>query len=321
MPCVMAHVLDCTRTGGVLASPGCLPCQHVTRHQSGRWPSLTWSDNQSRRLCKECGGGYANDLVVVMQMTKLQKPGLMDLFRKIEFQQGNTALHLAAAGDHREVALLLVENECELDLPNFRMQTPLHVGVESGHLEVVQVLLAGGASLEAREKSGKSALQLAARGNHVAIVDMLIRAQRYYGVARAYLDMDVGYVDPELYLRKPAHPCAGPMREVLWRLATRQLRPNDWKLLAQHWNFAPEHVRAIEHEYTGPNSYREHGYRLLSIWLHGVRKDENVVKLLFEALVAIGRRQLAEQIRRRVNRAAVDKEKTCTPSPMMCAVS
>ncbi|XP_025103600.1 ankyrin repeat and death domain-containing protein 1A-like isoform X1 [Pomacea canaliculata] len=235
--------------------------------------------------------------------------------------QGNTALHLAAAGDHREVALLLVENECELDLPNFRMQTPLHVGVESGHLEVVQVLLAGGASLEAREKSGKSALQLAARGNHVAIVDMLIRAQRYYGVARAYLDMDVGYVDPELYLRKPAHPCAGPMREVLWRLATRQLRPNDWKLLAQHWNFAPEHVRAIEHEYTGPNSYREHGYRLLSIWLHGVRKDENVVKLLFEALVAIGRRQLAEQIRRRVNRAAVDKEKTCTPSPMMCAVS
>ena len=43
----------------------------------------------------------------------------------------------------------------------------------------------------------------------------------------------------------------------------------------------------------GAHSYREHGYRLLSIWLHGVRKDENVVKLLFEALVAIGRRQLA----------------------------
>ena len=68
---------------------------------------------------------------------------------------------------------------------------------------------------------------------------------------QAYLDMDVGYVDPELYLRKPAHPGAGPMREVLWRLATRQLRPGDWKLLAAHWNFAPEHIRAIEHEYTG----------------------------------------------------------------------
>ena len=29
------------------------------------------------------------------------------------------------------------------------------------------------------------------------------------------------------------------------------------------------------------------------IWLHGIRKDENVIKLLFEALVAIDRRNLA----------------------------
>ena len=34
-------------------------------------------------------------------------------------QQGNTALHLAAAGNHREVALILVENEIEMDLPNY----------------------------------------------------------------------------------------------------------------------------------------------------------------------------------------------------------
>ena len=43
----------------------------------------------------------------------------------------------------------------------------------------------------------------------------------------------------------------------------------------------------------GPHSYREHGYRLLMIWLHGVRKDENIMRLMFEALVAIDRRQLA----------------------------
>ena len=29
------------------------------------------------------------------------------------------------------------------------------------------------------------------------------------------------------------------------------------------------------------------------IWLHGVRKDENVMKLLFEALVAVDKRILA----------------------------
>ena len=50
-------------------------------------------------------------------------------------------------------------------------------------------------------------------------------------------------------------------------------------------------------DFTGPNSYREHGYRLLMIWFHGIRKDENVVKLLFEGLVAIDKRTLAGNIR------------------------
>lgn len=45
--------------------------------------------------------------------------------------------------------------------------------------------------------------------------------------------------------------------------------------------------------FSGTASYKEHGFRLLMIWLHGVRKDENVTKLLFEGLVAIERRALA----------------------------
>ena len=43
----------------------------------------------------------------------------------------------------------------------------------------------------------------------------------------------------------------------------------------------------------GRNSYREHRYRLLMIWFHGIRKDENVIKLLFEGLFAIDKRVLA----------------------------
>ncbi|RUS88519.1 hypothetical protein EGW08_003695, partial [Elysia chlorotica] len=236
--------------------------------------------------------------------------------------QGNTALHLAANSNHKEVARVLVEAKCELDLPNSRLQTPLHVAVESGHLDVVQILLAGGASMETREKSGKSALQLAARGNYVAVVDMLIKAERYYANTREYHDKDVGYVDPDSYLRKAQHPHAAHMKEILWKLATKQLKPTDWKKLAYHWNFTPEHVRAIEQEYTGTTSYREHSYRLLIIWLHGVRKDENIIKLLFEALVAIDKKQLAESVRRKVNMTMntnIDPEKPC--SPAVCAVS
>ena len=44
---------------------------------------------------------------------------------------------------------------------------------------------------------------------------------------------------------------------------------------------------------TGPASYKEHGYRMLLIWLHGVKKDESPTKCLFEALVAIDNRDLA----------------------------
>ncbi|KAJ8304113.1 hypothetical protein KUTeg_017696, partial [Tegillarca granosa] len=83
------------------------------------------------------------------------------------------------------------------------------------------------------------------------------------------------------------------MKDVLWKLSTKQLKPGDWKKLALYWKFTPEHIRSIEHQYTGNNSFKEHGYRLLMIWLHGVRKDENIMRLLFEALVSIDRRNLA----------------------------
>ncbi|XP_060062502.1 ankyrin repeat and death domain-containing protein 1A-like [Ylistrum balloti] len=215
--------------------------------------------------------------------------------------QGNTALHLAATGNYKEVAQLIVESNAQIDLANLRFQTSLHVAVENGFQDTVEVLLAGGASLHAKEKLGKTPLQLASRGSFVAIVDMVIKAERYYAVARDYHEKELDYVDPHRYLRQPIHPSSIQMKDILWRLATKQLKPGDWKKLAIQWKFTAEHVRAIEHQYTGTSSYKEHGFRLMMIWLHGVRKDENIMKLLFESLVAIDRRLLAEQIRRRAD--------------------
>ena len=51
----------------------------------------------------------------------------------------------------------------------------------------------------------------------------------------------------------------------------------------------------------GSRSYKEHGYRLLLIWLHGVKSDENPMKLLYEALTAVGRRELAGDSRTRLS--------------------
>lgn len=38
---------------------------------------------------------------------------------------------------------------------------------------------------------------------------------------------------------------------VLWRLASRHLRPQEWKKLAYCWEFTEAHVHAIEQQWTG----------------------------------------------------------------------
>lgn len=49
--------------------------------------------------------------------------------------------------------------------------------------------------------------------------------------------------------------------------------------------------------FAGSLSYKQHGYRLLCIWFHGVDRNETPVRQLYEALVAIGRKQLADRMR------------------------
>lgn len=41
------------------------------------------------------------------------------------------------------------------------------------------------------------------------------------------------------------------LRSVLWRLASRYLRPHEWKKLAYCWEFTEAHVHAIEQQWTG----------------------------------------------------------------------
>jgi len=43
----------------------------------------------------------------------------------------------------------------------------------------------------------------------------------------------------------------------------------------------------------GTDSFKQHGYRLLLIWLSCLRFEDNPIKQLFVGLVAIDRRDLA----------------------------
>lgn len=47
------------------------------------------------------------------------------------------------------------------------------------------------------------------------------------------------------------------MSELLWKLAMKQLKPNDWKELAKYWQFTDDHIFAIQQQYTGKYTYIE----------------------------------------------------------------
>jgi hypothetical protein len=49
------------------------------------------------------------------------------------------------------------------------------------------------------------------------------------------------------------------MKEVMWTLATKHFKPSDWKRLAMYWKFTPDHIRCIEHQYTGKD-FRKIGF-------------------------------------------------------------
>ena len=54
-----------------------------------------------------------------------------------------------------------------------------------------------------------------------------------------------------LTFRQDHHLETQHIRSILWKLATKYLRPGEWKRLAQHWRFTDAHIRAIEHQWTG----------------------------------------------------------------------
>uniref|UniRef100_A0A8C4Z0J1 Ankyrin repeat and death domain containing 1A n=1 Tax=Gadus morhua TaxID=8049 RepID=A0A8C4Z0J1_GADMO len=221
--------------------------------------------------------------------------------------EGLTALHMAVEEDHSSCVELLLLFGCNVNAQTMarsnyrlynhhrlaadlwffslqRLQTPLHIAAEDGRQDLVEMMLIAGVKLNLTDKQGKTCLEVAARGGHVILVDMIIKADRFYKWEK----------DHQLETQH--------LRSVLWSLATKHLCRGEWKLLGQHWGFTSDHMRAIEQQWTGSKSFKEHGHRMLLIWLHGaVQAGDNPVKGLYEGLVEISRTDLAESIRQKAN--------------------
>lgn len=175
----------------------------------------------------------------------------------------------------------------------------MHVAADRGNVELVEILLKAGCDLKVVDKQGKTALALAARSNHSLVVDMLIKAERYYAWREEHGE-NLG--DPSTSLTvtfKQDHSQeTRHIRSVLWDLAYRHLKANEWQRLARSWNFTDTQIRAIEEQWSGEESVREHGHRALLIWLHGALVTQAMpAKHLYEELVRAGFPELAEKIR------------------------
>nr|XP_048297456.1 ankyrin repeat and death domain-containing protein 1B isoform X2 [Myodes glareolus] len=224
-------------------------------------------------------------------------------------------LHVAVINNHPTVVNSLLSAQHDVNILDQRQQTPLHVAADLGNVELVETLLKAGCDLKITDKQGKTALALAARSHHSLIVDMLIKAERYHAWREAHPESIQDLAGCSTLTFKQDHSVeTRHIRTLLWNLAYRDLKEKDWQRLARLWNFSEDQIRAIEEQWSGNKSFREHGYRALLIWLHGALMTQpNPAKQLDEALVRAGFPESAGKIRQ-------FKGKT-DPSSKKCVVS
>ncbi|KAJ7335860.1 hypothetical protein JRQ81_013801 [Phrynocephalus forsythii] len=224
-------------------------------------------------------------------------------------EEKNSALHLAIQKNNLTVIQSLIDAKHDLNTLNQKHQTPLHVAADLGNVEVMEMLLKAGCDLSIVDKQGKTPLAVASRSNHALIVDMIIKAERFYSWKKESCPSG----DNLLSFKQDHSLQTKQIRSSLWNLAYNHLKMREWTKLAQLWKFTEEQIKAIEEQWTGNKSYKEHGHRMLLIWLHGVlTADQNPIKYLYEDLVRGGFQQLAEKMRAESN-AGTDSKK--------CAVS
>ncbi|KAM3868092.1 uncharacterized protein ankdd1b [Diretmus argenteus] len=226
---------------------------------------------------------------------------LLDHQAQMDFQNEHleAPLHLAVKNCHIPAIHCLLEAGCNINVTDQRSQTAMHLAAELARVDVVEMLLKAGLDLTLQDRQGKTALGVAARADEVIIVDMIIKAERYYAWREANTEHNESlHSESPLTFKLDHRVETKQLRSVSWHLAYQLLKPGDWKRLAEYWTFTKEQVAAIEEQWTGQQSYQEHGNRMLLIWLHEVELAQKTpAKELYQALIFIGNRKAADKIR------------------------
>ena len=241
------------------------------------------------------------------------------LQHNVDVDSGNkhnqTPLHLAVVSNSLELTTLLVQAGANPSVPDARSETPLHLAAENGLYDITEVLLLANSNHTIKDLKGKTPLDIAARGNYVTIVDMIVKAERHRRFLQDSQPDALKNLLDKISFKPDNSANTQHFRTLLYRLATKYLKPVDWKHLAFYWGFTDRQLNALEEQYTGSKSYREHGHRMLLIWLHGcINRNENPVKSLYEGLIGIQKAELAELMRTKATRTVMSNGKGCCVS-------
>jgi ankyrin repeat protein len=87
---------------------------------------------------------------------------------------GQTPLHWAAVGGHKDVAELLLASKANVDAKANNGVTPLHWAAVEGHKDVAELLLAHGAEVNAKYSDGYTPLHYAAANGHKDVAELLL---------------------------------------------------------------------------------------------------------------------------------------------------
>ncbi|CAL8346600.1 unnamed protein product [Lota lota] len=226
---------------------------------------------------------------------------LLDHNAQTDFQDQHleAPLHLAVKNCHIPAIYMLLEAGCNIHVNDKRSQTVMHLAAELARVDIVEMLLKAGLDLTLLDKNNKTALGVAARADEVAIVDMIIKAERYNAWKMAHPELNENlHSQCPLTFKLDHRQETKQFRSMVWHLTHRLLKPGDWKRLAKHWDFTKEQVAAIEVQWTGQHSYREHGNRMLLIWLHTVElAGKSPAKELYQGLICTSNRTAADRLR------------------------
>lgn len=87
---------------------------------------------------------------------------------------GQTALHIAAFNDRKEVVEFLLANKADVNAKSKNGSTPLHLAAGKGNKDIVELLLANGAQIDALDNEGWSPARSAIVFNQKAIEELLL---------------------------------------------------------------------------------------------------------------------------------------------------